>query len=181
MADCPAINSRSICGRPILRCRSTMTFCVSSTVSALSPHANSSTARFISCCFQALIIVGWIAIFRRQIRRSVFPRQRRHRHARPESAPCCFLVTPASQASCVLNTCQSDRTAGSGQQPPPAVRSVGRVALGVSPFASKVTDRVLCKPEQLSGVTPRACKAGGSLWRKRPVLSASISAARAGM
>jgi hypothetical protein len=35
-----------------------MTFCASSTAGALVPRANNSLARFISSCFQVLIIVG---------------------------------------------------------------------------------------------------------------------------
>src|SRR2546423_13710444 len=58
MAGCPARKSRSTCSWPILRCRSSMTFCASPTAGALSPRANSSPARFTSSCFQPLIIVG---------------------------------------------------------------------------------------------------------------------------
>src|ERR1700751_1034034 len=58
MAGCPARKSRSTCSWPILRCRSSMTFCASPTAGALLPRANSSPARFTSSCFQSLIIVG---------------------------------------------------------------------------------------------------------------------------
>src|SRR5438132_4376934 len=58
MAGCPARKSRSTCSCPIFRCRSSITFCVASTVGALLPRANSSPARFTSSCFQPLIIVG---------------------------------------------------------------------------------------------------------------------------
>src|SRR6202453_3002246 len=58
MAGCPARKSRATCSWPILRCRSSMTFCASSSGGALLPRANSSLARFISFCFQVLIMVG---------------------------------------------------------------------------------------------------------------------------
>src|SRR4051794_38628741 len=58
MAGCPTRKSRSTCNWPILRCRSSITFCASSTAGALLPRANSSPARFTSSCFQPLIIVG---------------------------------------------------------------------------------------------------------------------------
>src|SRR5207248_5793139 len=58
MAGCPARKSRSTCSWPILRCRSSMTFCASPTAGALLPRANSSPARLTSSCFQPLIIVG---------------------------------------------------------------------------------------------------------------------------
>src|SRR5437660_3495190 len=58
MAGCPARKSRSTWNWPILRCRSSMTFCASPTAGALLPRANSSPARFTSSCFQSLIIVG---------------------------------------------------------------------------------------------------------------------------
>src|ERR1700724_3733771 len=58
MAGCPARKSRSTCSCPIFRCRSSITFCASSTAGALLPRANSSPARFTSSCFQPLIIVG---------------------------------------------------------------------------------------------------------------------------
>src|SRR6202035_706642 len=57
MAGCPARKSHSTCNWPIFRCRSSITFCASSTVGAL-PRATSSPARFTSSCFQPLIIVG---------------------------------------------------------------------------------------------------------------------------
>src|SRR5580704_8567388 len=57
MAGCPARKSHSTCNWPIFRCRSSITFCASSTAGAL-PRANSSPARFTSSCFQPLIIVG---------------------------------------------------------------------------------------------------------------------------
>src|SRR5207248_10196157 len=58
MARCPARKSRSTCNSLILRCRSSITFCASSTAGDLLPRANNSPARFISSCFQLLIIVG---------------------------------------------------------------------------------------------------------------------------
>src|SRR5437763_2486148 len=58
MAGCPARKSRSTCSWPILRCRSSITFCASATAGALLPRANSSPARVTSSCFQPLIIVG---------------------------------------------------------------------------------------------------------------------------
>src|SRR5271165_3893249 len=58
MAGCPARKSHSTCSCPILRCRSSITFCASSAAGALLPRANSSVARFTSSCFQLLIIVG---------------------------------------------------------------------------------------------------------------------------
>src|SRR6202035_146841 len=58
MAGCPARKSHSTCSCPILRCRSSITFCASSAAGALLPRANSSVARFSSSCFQLLIIVG---------------------------------------------------------------------------------------------------------------------------
>src|SRR6202040_2398300 len=58
MAGCPARKSHSTCSWPILRCRSSITFCASSAAGALLPRANSSPARFTSSCFQLLIIVG---------------------------------------------------------------------------------------------------------------------------
>jgi DNA-binding transcriptional LysR family regulator len=58
MAGCPARKSRSTCNCPILRCRSSITFCASSTAAALLPRANNSLARFTSSCFQLLIIIG---------------------------------------------------------------------------------------------------------------------------
>src|ERR1700737_4415072 len=57
MAGCPARKSRSTWSWPLLRCRSSMTFCPSS-AGALLPRANNSPARFTSSCFQLLIIVG---------------------------------------------------------------------------------------------------------------------------
>src|SRR5207253_6713525 len=45
MAGCPARKSRSTCSWPILRCRSSITFCASATAGALLPRANSSPAR----------------------------------------------------------------------------------------------------------------------------------------
>src|ERR1700730_13447443 len=58
MAGCPARKSHSTCSCPIFRCRSSITFCASSTAGALLPRANSSPARVTSSCFQLLIIVG---------------------------------------------------------------------------------------------------------------------------
>src|SRR5436190_1123628 len=58
MAGCPARKSRSTCSWPILRCRSSITFCASATAGALLPRANSSPARVTSSCFHPLIIVG---------------------------------------------------------------------------------------------------------------------------
>src|SRR5438309_5225418 len=58
MAGCPARKSHSTCSCPILRCRSSITFCASAAAGALLPRANSSPARFTSSCFQLLIIVG---------------------------------------------------------------------------------------------------------------------------
>src|SRR6201997_3909740 len=58
MAGCPARKSHSTCSCPILRCRSSITFCASATAGALLPRPNSSPARFTSSCFQLLIIVG---------------------------------------------------------------------------------------------------------------------------
>src|SRR4029077_17525569 len=58
MAGCPARKSHSTCSCPILRCRSSITFCASAAAGALLPRANSSPARFTSSCFQSLIIVG---------------------------------------------------------------------------------------------------------------------------
>src|SRR5580704_11710992 len=58
MAGCPARKSHSTCSCPILRCRSSITFCASAAAGALLPRANSSVARFTSSCFQLLIIVG---------------------------------------------------------------------------------------------------------------------------
>src|SRR5436305_13396943 len=58
MAGCPARKSRSTCSWPILRCRSSITFCASATAGALLPRPNSSPARVTSSCFQSLIIVG---------------------------------------------------------------------------------------------------------------------------
>src|SRR5262249_48350554 len=58
MAGCPARKSHSTCSWPILRCRSSITCCASSTAAALLPCANNSPARFTSSCFQLLIIVG---------------------------------------------------------------------------------------------------------------------------
>src|SRR5580692_9344029 len=58
MAGCPARKSHSTCSCPILRCRSSITFCASSAAGAFAPRANSSPARFTSSCFQLLIIVG---------------------------------------------------------------------------------------------------------------------------
>src|SRR6478609_5422577 len=58
MAGCPARKSHSTCSCPILRCRSSITFCASAAAGALLPRANNSPARFTSSCFQLLIIVG---------------------------------------------------------------------------------------------------------------------------
>src|SRR3954447_746120 len=58
MAGCPARKSHSTCNCPILRCRSSITFCASAAAGALLPRPNSSPARFTSSCFQLLIIVG---------------------------------------------------------------------------------------------------------------------------
>src|SRR5689334_16787287 len=58
MAGCPARKSRSTCSWPILRCRSSITFCASATAGALLLRANSSPARVTSSCFHPLIIVG---------------------------------------------------------------------------------------------------------------------------
>src|SRR6201987_2994599 len=58
MAGCPARKSHSTCSCPILRCRSSITFCASATAGALLPRPNSSPARFTSSYFQLLIIVG---------------------------------------------------------------------------------------------------------------------------
>src|ERR1700758_4188462 len=55
MAGCPARKSRSTCNCPILRCRSSITFCASSTAAALLPRANNSPARLTISCFQLLI------------------------------------------------------------------------------------------------------------------------------
>src|SRR5207248_8857728 len=46
MAGCPARKSRSTCSWPILRCRSSITFCAASAAGALLPPANNSHARF---------------------------------------------------------------------------------------------------------------------------------------
>src|SRR5205807_6614322 len=56
MAGCPARKSRSTCSWPILRCRSSITLCASSTVAALLPRANSSPAHVTTSSFQLLII-----------------------------------------------------------------------------------------------------------------------------
>jgi hypothetical protein len=45
MAGCPARKSHSTCSCPILRCKSSITFCASSVAGVLLPRANSSPAR----------------------------------------------------------------------------------------------------------------------------------------
>src|SRR6202012_653506 len=58
MAGCPARKSRSTWNCPILRCGSSIPFGAPPPACALLPRANNSPARFISSCFQLLIIVG---------------------------------------------------------------------------------------------------------------------------
>src|SRR5271165_4024722 len=99
MAGCPARKSRSTCNWPILRCRSSMTFCASSTVGALLPRTNSSLARFISSCFQVLIIVGWTPNSDDRSARVFSPDSAAIATRALKSALCCFLFAPTSHAS----------------------------------------------------------------------------------
>src|SRR6201993_1883481 len=99
MAGCPARKSRSTCNWPILRCRSSMTFWASSTAGALLPRVNSSFARFISSCFQALIIVGWTPNSADSSARVFSPDSAAIATRALKSALCCFLFTPTSHAS----------------------------------------------------------------------------------
>src|SRR5947209_15593065 len=96
MAGCPARKSRSTCNWPILRCRSSMTFCASSTAGALLPRANSSLARFISSCFQVLISVGWTPNSDDSSARVFSPDSAAIAARALNSALCCFLFTPTS-------------------------------------------------------------------------------------
>src|SRR5271156_5088861 len=84
MAGCPARKSRSTCSWPILRCRSSMTFCASATAGALLPRANSSPARVTSSCFQPADHRRMNPKFCRQLSQGFLPRKRRHRHSRLE-------------------------------------------------------------------------------------------------
>src|SRR5205807_2374112 len=99
MAGCPARKSRSTCNWPILRCRSSMTFCASSAAGALLPRANNSLARFISSCFQVLIIVGWTPNSDDSSARVFSPDSAAIAARALNSALCCFLFTPTSHAS----------------------------------------------------------------------------------
>src|SRR6266480_5952928 len=99
MAGCPTRKSRSTCNWPILRCRSSMTFCASSTAGALLPRANNSLARFISSCFQALIIVGWTPNSDDSSARVFSPDSAAIAARALNSALCCFLFTPTSHTS----------------------------------------------------------------------------------
>src|SRR5690242_14726397 len=96
MAGCPARKSRSTCNSPILRCRSSITFCASSTAGDLLPRANNSPARFISSCFQLLIHRRMNPKLRRQLRQGLLPRKRCHRHSRLKFRAVLFLFTPTS-------------------------------------------------------------------------------------
>src|SRR4029079_17234812 len=99
MAGCPARKSRSTCSWPILRCRSSITFCASPTAGALLPRANSSLARFISSCFQVLIIVGWTPNSDDSSARVFSPDSAAIATRALNSALCCFLFAPTSYAS----------------------------------------------------------------------------------
>src|SRR5271154_1408926 len=71
-----------------------MTFCASSTVGALLPRTNSSLARFISSCFQVLIIVGWTPNSDDSSARVFSPDSAAIATRALKSALCCFLFTP---------------------------------------------------------------------------------------
>src|SRR6202035_4504661 len=98
MAGCPARKSRSTCSWPILRCRSSMTFCPSPTAGALLARANSSPARFTSSCFQSLIIVGWTPNSADSSARVFSPESAAIATRALNSALCCFLLMPTSHA-----------------------------------------------------------------------------------
>src|SRR5208337_1005643 len=76
-----------------------MTFCASSTVGALLPRANNSRARFISSCFQVLIIVGWMQNSDDSSARVFSPDSAAIGTRALNSALCCFLFTLTSHAS----------------------------------------------------------------------------------
>src|SRR5712671_6047194 len=99
MAGCPARKSRSTCSCPIFRCRSSITFCASSTAGALLPRANSSPARFTSSCFQLLIIVGCTPNSTDSSARVFSPESAAIATRALKSALCCFLFTPTFHAS----------------------------------------------------------------------------------
>src|SRR6202040_3175845 len=98
MAGCPARKSRSTWSWPILRCRSSMTFCASPTAGALLPRANSSPARFTSSCFQSLIIVGLTPNSADSSARVFSPESAAIATRALNSALCCFLLMPTSYA-----------------------------------------------------------------------------------
>src|SRR5215469_14170940 len=95
MAGCPARKSRSTCNCPILRCRSSITFCASS-AGALLPRANNSPARFTSSCFQLLIIVGLTPNSADSCARVFSPDSDAIATRALNSALCCFLFMPTS-------------------------------------------------------------------------------------
>src|SRR5256885_14399091 len=97
MAGCPARKSRSTCSWPILRCRSSITLCASSTVAAFLPRANSSPARVTSSCFQLLIIVGSTPNSAESSARVFSPESAVIATRALNSALCCFLFMPTSR------------------------------------------------------------------------------------